>query len=337
MTYLIWGAGAIGGTIGAYLKRAGHDVHFVDIVPEHVAAIQAGHLAIQGPIEQFEIGAKASLPTDVQGQFHAIFLCTKAQATEAAIREIATHLSEDGYVLSLQNGLNELTIAKHIGTQRTIGAFINFGADYLGPGRILYGGRGACVLGELDGQISPRLQALHAVMRDFDSNAITTDNIWGYLWGKLGYGALLFATALTDESIADVLAAKPYRPCLTALAQELTAVAEAKKIKCLGFNGYEPAAFSAGGDPEPSFDAMVVHNRKSAKTHSGIWRDLAVRKRRTEVDPQLTLPLAEGRALGMPMPLTTKLVALIQAIEQGERPLAWSTLDELKDCYEAQL
>ena len=336
MTILIWGAGAIGGTIGAYLVRAGHDVHFVDVVDEHVAKITAGQLLIEGPIEEFTIGAPASTPDQLLGRFERIFLCTKAQHTETAMAQLVPHLRDDGYVLSLQNGLNELAIARHVGKERTIGAFINFGADYQEPGRILYGGHGACVLGELDGQDSDRLRSLHQVMLDFDPNAVTTGNIWGYLWGKLGYGALLFATALTNDSIADVLAAETYRPCLTALAQELTDVAAAKDITCLGFNGYDPQAFRPQGDPGPSFDAMVAHNRKSAKTHSGIWRDLAVRKRKTEVDPQLTAPLAAGRELGMAMPLTARLIELIQSVERGELPLAWTTLDLLKECYENQ-
>ena len=242
-------------------------------------------------------------------------------------------------MLSLQNGLNELAIAETAGENRTVGAFINFGADYLEPGRILFGGRGAVVLGELDGARSERIEALHDLLLTFDRHAIVTDNIWGYLWGKLGYGALLFATALTDDSIADVLAMQAYRPILTALARELTTVADAKGITPLGFNGYDPAAFRAGAPAEAtaaSFDAMVAHNAKSAKTHSGIWRDLAVRKRRTEVDPQLTTPAAEGEAIGIAMPLTRQLIALIQDIERGERPLSLTNLDLMREAYEAR-
>ena len=334
---LIWGAGAIGGTVGAYLVRAGVDVLFVDTAEDHVAAMNAGGLAIEGPIEEFSVPARAVTPDALEGAYPAIWLCTKAQATEAATRALAPHLAAGGHVLSLQNGLNELTIAEIVGRTATLGAFINFGADYLGPGRILYGGRGAVVVGELDGAETERLAETHRLLSLFDADAITTPAIWGYLWGKLGYGALLFATALTDDSIADVLARAEYRPVLTALARELTALADAQGVAPQGFNGYAPAAFRAGADPaaaDASFDAMVAHNRKSAKTHSGIWRDLAVRKRRTEVDPQLTRPIAVGAGMGHPMPLTRRLVALIQDIEEGRRPLAWETLDALRAAYD---
>jgi 2-dehydropantoate 2-reductase len=113
----------------------------------------------------------------------------------------------------------------------------------------------------------------------------------------------------------------------------MTALADAQGVTPRGFNGYDPAAFRAGANQalaQASFDAMVAHNRTSAKTHSGIWRDLAVRKRKTEVDPQLTRPIAVAEAHGMGMPLTRRLVALIQDIEDGRRPLAWQTLDALK-------
>ncbi|MEM1268113.1 MAG: 2-dehydropantoate 2-reductase N-terminal domain-containing protein [Pseudomonadota bacterium] len=328
---LIWGAGAIGGTIGAYLIRAGVPVRFVERDPAHVAALNATGLALEGPVEAFSVAAEAVAPEDVSGTYDAIWLCTKAQHTPEAMRMLAPHLAPGGHVLSLQNGLNELVIAEEVGRAATIGAFINFGADYLGPGQILYGGRGAVVVGELDGSSTPRLAETHRLLRHFDADAIMTDAIWGYLWGKLGYGALLFATALTDDSIADVLDGTEHRETLTALAQELTALADAEGVVPKGFNGYDPALFRPGADPGPSFAAMVAHNRRSAKSHSGIWRDLAVRKRQTEVDPQLTHPLAIGARHGHPMPLTRRLVALIQEIEAGTRALSRANLDALSE------
>lgn len=337
MTLVIWGAGAIGGTIGAFLVRAGRDVLFVDQAADHVAAMNAEGLAIEGPIETFRVPARAVPPEEVSGAFPAIWLCTKAQHTEGACRALAPHLAKGGHVLSLQNGLNELTIAEIVGRAATLGAFVNFGADCLGPGRILFGGRAAVVVGELDGAETARLAETHRLLQIFEPDAITTPEIWGYLWGKLGYGALLFATALTDDSIADVLAHPAYRPVLTALAQEVTALTVAQGIAPKGFNGYDPDAFRPGARPErvtASFEAMVTHNRGSAKTHSGIWRDLAVRKRKTEVDPQLTKPIAVGAALGHPMPLTRRLVALIEEIETGRRSLAWETLDALKAAHD---
>ena len=329
---LIWGAGAIGATIGAYLIRAGHTIHFVDIDKDHVAAINATGLKIEGPVEAFDVPAPAFTPEAVEGVYDRIFLAVKAHHTEAAARILAPHLAADGYAASYQNGLNELVMADVLGRERTMGAFLNFGADYLSPGVINFGGRGAVVLGELDGRMTPRLEALLAVMRDFDKAAVATDNIMGYLWGKLGYGALLFATALTNASICDALCAEEAWPLYRRVAGEATTIALNQSVKPLGFNGYEPLAFAPGADPEASaasFRAMVAHNAKSAKTHSGIWRDFAVRKRKTEVDAQLGPILLFGQKQGLPVPVTRRLIAMVHEIEDGRRPLDWQNLAEL--------
>ena len=135
-------------------------------------------------------------------------------------------------------------------------------------------------------------------MQDFDPKAVLTQNIWGYLWGKLVYGALLFGTAVTNDSIADVLANLDVRPVLTRLGQEVGAVAAAEGVRTEAFDGFDPAAFrpdAAQSAIDTSFADMVAHNRKSAKSHSGIWRDLAVRKRKTEVVAQLG-PIVEVAA-----------------------------------------
>jgi 2-dehydropantoate 2-reductase len=241
-------------------------------------------------------------------------------------------LAPDGYVVSIQNGLNERVIADLVGARRTIGAFVNFGADYLEPGHIQRGNRAAVVVGELDGTMTERLAALHRTLLDFDDRAIMTDNIWGYLWGKLAYGAQLFATALTNDSIADALADPRYRTVYIELAHEVLAVAQAQGVTPEGFNGFDPRAFLPGVDPaisQRSLDEMVVFNRGSAKTHSGIWRDLAVRKRPTEVDAQLGPIVTLGEAAGVPTPRVARLIALIHEIERGQRAQSHAALDEL--------
>src|SRR4029453_359316 len=108
--------------------------------------------------------------------------------------------------------------------ERTIGAFVNFSADYLEPGLIHFGGRGTFVIGELDGSLTPRLRALQSALGHWGDVQLT-DNIWGYLWGKQAYGAMLFATALTNDSMADAIDA--HRAVMLELAREVLRVAHA--------------------------------------------------------------------------------------------------------------
>lgn len=331
---LIWGAGAIGGTVGAFLKRAGHDVTFVDIVEDHVAAIRdpARGLRITGPVAEFRVGAPAFTPDELDGTWRKVFLCVKAHHTAEATRALLPHLDAKGFVLSLQNGLTERIIAGIAGAERTIGAFVNFGADWHGPGEVMYGNRGAVVIGEIDGLITGRLESLHRTMLDFDDAAIMTDNIWGYLWGKLAYGAMLFAQALGQDSIAGSLGNPALFGLWRALGAEVMAVAAAEGVTPEGFNGFDPAAFmpgAKGAGARRSIDTMVAFNRTSTKTHSGVWRDLAVRKRRTEVDAQIA-PIAEiGATHRLACPLTTRLVEMIHEIEEGRRPMTDDNLLEL--------
>jgi 2-dehydropantoate 2-reductase len=329
MRFLIWGAGAIGGTMGAHLARAGHDVALVDTVDDHVAAINRSGLRITGPIADFTARIPAFTPSALAGRWDAIILATKAQHTEAAAHALLQHLSADGCVISAQNGLNELAIAAIVGAERTVGAFVNFGADYIEPGVVHYGGRGAVVVGEIDGRITPRVNAIREAWLDFDDRAIVTPNIWGFLWGKEAYGAMLFATALTNESIADALAMPAYRDLYIALAREIIAVAAARHVAPEAFDGFDPAAYLPEAAPDAatrSLGELVAFNRRSAKTHSGIWRDLAVRKRRTEVDAQLGIVVTLGRGAGVSTPFTQRLVELIHDIENGVRAQSLDTL-----------
>jgi len=330
---LIWGAGAMGGTIGGVLAREGRRVRFVDQVREHVQAMNERGLRITGPVAEFQVAAEATHPEELQGIFSTVFLCVKAHHTGAALAQLRPHLSDTGAVVSIQNGLCELEIAEALGPERTVGAFVNFGADYLEPGVIHWGGRGAVVLGELDGRTCRRVETIHEALRLFEPDALLTANIFGYLWGKLAYAALLFATALTEASIADVLAERKYRAVLIALAREVVAVAEARGQALESFDGFEPEAFRSAAPAERaerSLDDLVTFNRRSAKTHSGIWRDLVVRKRATEVDAQLGPVVSFGRELGVETPLTERLIRQIHEIERGERELNWRNLGDLK-------
>ena len=336
--FLIWGAGAIGGVLGAYWARAGLPVLLVDIVAEHVEACRTLGLNISGPVEQFRQVVPASMPAELQGKFDIIVLAVKAQATAPALAMLEPHLAPGGYVLSAQNGLNELTIARAVGAERTMGCFVNFGADWLGPGEILFGNRAAVVVGEIDGSVRDRTRQMHRYLTLFEPDAILTDNIWGYLWGKLAYGAMLFATALTPDSMRENFADPRRFIVFDHLAREVMAVASARKVDPVGFNGFDPSCFAPGASAagaRASIAALADFNRHSAKTHSGIYRDLAVRKRQTEVDPQLGVIAELGREAGVPTPVITRLVSLIHDIEDGRRPMAGETFDVLIDLCEA--
>ena len=234
-------------------------------------------------------------------------------------------------MVSAQNGLNERVIADRIGAERTVGCFVNFGADWLEPGRILYGNRAAVAVGELDGSITPRAREVHALLSIVEPEAVLTENIWGYLWGKMGYGALLFCTALTPDSMSDAMARPEHRAVYETLGHEVMKLAAAEGVRPIGFNGFDPEAFRCrdADGMRTAMDTMIAHNRKTAKTHSGIYRDLAVRKRKTEVDAQMGIMLRLAAGHGLELPVVARMIDLIHDIEQGKRAQSCALVDEL--------
>lgn len=341
MEITIIGAGAIGGVLGAYLVRDGNQVIFCDSAEDHVQAMNTKGLRIEGPDEILNVACTAYTPKELveQGKpLDTVFLCVKAQHTEEALKPFLTLIDEKTRVVSFQNGLCENQIAQLIGRERTIGCFVNFSADYLGPGRILYGGTAALYLGELDGTISQRVLELKDILSCWGPVQVT-ENIWGYLWGKMSYAGLLYGTALVDETMAAVVRNLEFRPALMELCAEILEVAEKIGVVPIGFDDWVPALVY----PRGTTDEEILNNQlerlsermaSNKKTKSGIWRDLAVRKRRTEIDSQL-VPIVEiGERHQIPMPLTRTLISLIKEIENGERQMSWENLNLIKAKYE---
>ena len=340
MTITIYGAGAIGGVVGAFMANAGEDVLFVDKAVEHVDAMNATGLRISGSTS-LEVPVRAVLPKDLKGPLGLVFLAVKSQDTEAALDTIAPLVGPDTVIVSLQNGMNPPTLAKRLGNERVVGAFISFPADWQGPGHIEQGGFGNIWIGELDGRAdrqsghpSERLSRIQKLL-SHSVNAHITDNVTGYLWSKQIDCSLLFAQAVGDQTFADTFGDARYQPVLTALVGEGVGVALAAGVKLESFGAFEPLKLRPR-TPAEEDEARAVLNRfadqtrKQIKVRSGPWRDLAVRKRPTEVDHMVGWVIGEGRRRGIAMPLNEALVQQVKELERGTRSRGLHNLDELE-------
>ncbi len=328
---VVWGAGAIGGTIGAHLKKAGHEVIFVDAADAHVDKVRTDGLHVGGPVADFRVHAPIHRPNEMKGTFKRIILCVKAHQTADAVRQLYRHLHEDGYVLSAQNGLNENLIAQLVGQQRTVGACLNFSASFEGPGEVVLAGRGLLTVGELDGSVTPRIEDLAEVLRAFEPDTKVTENIWGYLWGKLGWLSMLYATALTTDPVAGCLIRPEFQRLFLALGIEVMTTARLERADVVGFNGFDPAAFTPDvemPDLVKSVARMAYHYAMSGRTHSEIYADLHG-GRRTEVDAHIGAINDAASGHGLETPLVRRMIGMIHEIEEGRRPQALANLDEL--------
>ena len=311
MRYVVLGCGAIGGIVAAGLARDGHDVLIADADQRVVDAVRAHGIKITGPVENFTARVGAVLPDELPSVLDCpVLIAVKAHHTAAAAAAVAGRLGRSGYVLSMQNGLNTAVLADAVGAGKVVEACVNFGADMIEPGLVLRGNRATFVVGETDGTISDRITSLAADIAD----AQVTANVLGYIWAKEAYGAMLAAGAVSDLPIADTLDDPAYRPLMLAVARQVLAQAP---VPPAALDGFDPA------DLEGSLARLAEFNRRSAKTHSGIYRDLAVLHRPTEVAAIL------GGLVSPQAPLISRIVELVQAIERGDRVCSRSNLDLL--------
>ncbi|MBB5174582.1 ketopantoate reductase family protein [Texcoconibacillus texcoconensis] len=339
MKFTFIGAGAIGGVVGAYLAKAGEDVTLVDVNEEHINEIQKNGLNIQTQEESWTTKeVKAKTMNDLKKSkepLDVVVLAVKAQHTSEAVNDIKDLLQKDSVVISMQNGLTENIISSIIGQDRTIGSFVNLFADYLEPGLIQYGGVGSLFIGELSGELSPRLLALEEKFKAW-GDAKATDNIYGYLWSKLAFGAILTATATVDEKMAEVINPTDNRKMFVELATEVLKVADQNGIQPMSFDNWEPNIIYQKNKERDwdtineHFDKLVARLRSYKKVKSGIWRDLAVRKRKTEVPFHLSPVIERGQDLNIDMSLTKKTLDLIVELENQEREMSWENIESLK-------
>jgi 2-dehydropantoate 2-reductase len=324
---VIWGAGAIGGVLGAWLARSGQDVLLVDRDRDHVRAIRSDGLVVTGTRGTFRVRVPAALPEEVEGPLDLVVLAVKCLHTGQATEQILPLLAADGTVVSAQNGLNEEVIAARIGAERTVGCFVHFSADWQAPGRVEHGGEHPIYVGELDGRRTDRVQRVADLLGHF-CETVVTENVWGYLWSKMCYASLLFATALVDAPIPAILRRPGVGPVLHGLVQEAMAVPDALGVRLEELLGFSPAAYRSE-DWRPAVEAIARFYEGQIKVRTGVWRDLAVRHRPTEVDCQIGVLVERGISLGLEMPLNRRVAELIHDVEQGRRPMAWENVERL--------
>lgn len=332
--YLVLGCGAIGGTLAHHLAAAGHPVTVVDADEPHVRAIREHGVTVvrDDGFRRSAAVAGAFTPDEAAAagvRARRVLLATKEQHTAEAVTWLAPRLDTDGFVVSCQNGDNEPVIAEAVGAGRVVGAFVNIFADVVAPGVVRDGGAAAFVVGELDGVISTRVRETVADLRAWGP-VEATGNVLGYLWAKHGFGEMLSATALVDAPMADTI--DRHRDVVTAVAREVNRIAAAEGHRLEPFDAYEPGAFTDGAPPaatSAALDRLVAWLRTMPKDRSGVWRDIAVRGRRTEAHLGLRRMAATAAGHGLAAPLLARLDVMLTELEDGARPFADANLVEL--------
>lgn len=335
MQVTVIGAGAIGGTVAAGMAKAGHEVTIVDREAAHIDAVKRSGLRITGFGGDFKVSLCALHPHEVGRLRGAVFLAVKSQHTADAMDFLAPLLGEDAYILSLQNGLNFRLIAERIGSDRTLGAMVSVGADYQEPGHIKRGSDGWFAVGELDGRISGRIREIAGALSfDADTVAYPSDNVIGHIWAKICRACLDVTLALTDMDKEAALATASFFPAFIGIVREAADVARASGVRLEIYRQFDPNVYLLEGKEgerrmRDSLAAEAEMEKRHVKKRTGYWRDLVVRKRKTEVDYINGCVEGEAKRLGLEAPFNRMVRRLVHEVEEDKRELGPACMGEL--------
>jgi 2-dehydropantoate 2-reductase len=333
----IVGAGALGAHVGAFLTRDGRDVTLIDPWPEHVERMRGEGLSVSGltPPETFTVPVKALHITELQqvsrqAPFDIAFVAVKSYDTVWATALIQQYLAEGGFVVSLQNCINEERIAGVVGWGRTVGCIASMiSVELFAPGRVRrhvgLGGEAHTVfrVGEVHGRVTPRVSALAEMLACVDS-AKVTQNLWGERWTKLSVNAMRNPVAAATGRGGNANDQDPRTRWLAVrLAGEAVRVGVAHGYAIEKVYGIDPHNLLAALDGDAAArDACETRLLDTVKIRTdeqrpSMGQDMA-KGRRTEIDFMNGLVVAKAAELGIPVPANAAIVAAVKRVERGE-------------------
>jgi len=325
------GAGAIGGTIAARLMRAGVAVQVIDANPEHVRRLRAPGLQLRSVDGNDVIPLAAHTPEAAGGIVPAcdlLLLAVRSQSTRGALAPLTEQLGARCDVVSLQNGLNEETIAALVGEERTIGCVVGFGATWNAPGDVEVTSTGELVIGRLDGTVDERLRAAGELLaKAFPTRS--TENIRGALWGKMLVNSVTVLGALGGLLFGELIEWNPR--VLAQVVAEGVDVAAAERVELEPVFGLVPASLIAArevGWREIMTRALIAVGPHFARIKSVTWRDFEL-GRASEIDSVTGEIVRRGRLRGVATPLNAAAFGMLKEIEAKARPIARRNLDML--------
>ncbi|HEX9687404.1 MAG TPA: 2-dehydropantoate 2-reductase [Burkholderiales bacterium] len=331
------GAGALGGYVGGHMTRAGHDVILIDPWPEHVAHMRRNGIELSGTTagERHTVRVNALHLTDVQGlvkqkPIDIAFVAVKSYDTEWATLMIRPYLAPDGFVVSLQNCINEERIAQHVGWGRTVGCIASLIAvELYEPGRIKRtvptGGERHTVfrVGEPHGRVTRRIEEVTELLRAVDSAKVTT-NLWGERWSKLVVNSmrngLSAATGLFGNQ-RDALEGP--RWVSIRLGSEAVRVGQALGFQLERMLGMEPEVLARAGEGHQDAlseitDVLMEGAKKRADDQRPSMAQDIAKGRRTETDYINGYVAARGADIRVPAPTHARMNEAVKRVERGE-------------------
>jgi 2-dehydropantoate 2-reductase len=294
----IVGCGAMGSVYAGLFAAAGHEVWAIDRWREHVEAMRAHGLHLEGASGDRTVRVNATTEAGDAGPCDLVILATKAMHVAEAAQSVKKVLGKDTVVLSIQNGLGGPdTAASVLGKQRVmVGVVGGFGASMKGPGHAHHNGMELVRLGEFGGPITPRLDRVAEAWRGAGFRVKVFDDIAQLVWEKLICNcAYSGPCGISDHTVIEVMNDPDLSRVSAACASEAYAVAAEKKIR-LGFD--DPVAYVR------DFGSKIPNARPS------VLLDLMA-KRKSEIEVINGSIPRVGREVGVAAPVNDALTALV--------------------------
>lgn len=334
----IIGSGAVGGYAGAHMARAGEDVTFVDFWPENVEVMRSKGLRISHlkDVPEFTVPVKAISVTELQKfaketPFDIAFVCTKSYDTAWATMMVKQYLAGNGFVVSLQNCINEETIAGIVGWGKTLGAIASsITVDLCEPGHVrrASGKKGpdhtVFRVGEVHGRITDRAKEITRLVALADS-AKTTENLWGERWSKLVANAMgNGVSACTGLVTKDIITDDGLRAFTARLGSESIRVGQALGYQLEEVLHLDPEIIAKAGEGDAKARAHYDEHRLAEVKKAGggehrpsMGQDM-VKGRRTEIQQLNGFIVAKGKEMGVATPANAALTDIVTRVEKGE-------------------
>ncbi len=334
---VVVGAGAIGGYTGAHMARGGEDVTLIDAWPEHVEYIRRHGMQLSGltPQEKYSIKVPALHIGDVQQltrerPVDIAFISVKSYDTQWATQLIKPYLAPNGYVVSLQNCINEERIAEIIGWGKVLGSIVSLlAAELYAPGHVKrtmpVGGARHTVfrVGEVHGRVTPRAEDVARVLAHADSSKVTS-NLWGERWSKLVINSMRNGlSAATGLSGNQRDTSEGPRDVSIRLGAQAVRVGQALGFELEKLQVMDAETLARAGEGSTDAKAEIVDQLlKLAATRSEEQRPSMAQDifkgRRTETDFINGFVAAKGEEIGVRAPLHAAMNALVKKVERRE-------------------
>ncbi len=320
MRFVVLGAGGIGCVVAAHLARGGHDVTLV-ARGQQLDAIREWGLEVRG-LRQFLVPVDAA-PT-ASGPCDVLVVATKTPDTIAALGTVRD--LDVGAAVSLQNGvLKDRLLADKLRSDAVLGGTTMIGGERIAPGIVEFTLDGMTALGELGAPVSERVRRIAAAWNEAGLSMVAVDDIEAHEWAKqILQAAVSPLSVLADQPIHLLWGLRPFAEALVRLMREAGAVAAALGVTPSSYKGYGfdvPAILS-----EPSEAAVRrIQDRGAAMVAAGKTSTVVsmlqdVRSGRpTELEETAGFVVAEGRRLGVAVPLLEFTCELVRGAEQAHR------------------